>query len=1067
MFEAPVELSLTGSPNFSALTFDAADERVYGFDNTAKKIYKLDLSPTAAVSSASVYSTAATTSNSIDAIAVSNGRVTIVGADGELQTTNSLSGGGSLTTWSVRNSLECTPIRAMKRVSTDESFAVGDNGLALKRTSDGIWRIMGIGTTTDLNEVDSLDGKVLIVGNDGYAYRFDEYLSVRVPLMTANGMTVQQQLPGSDLHGIAIEGTKTYIVGTNSTVLYSPNPLTNAFLTTTQQYGTDFYGVSIPTGQPGSIRRAVVSGSDSKMHRFNGVSGTQQKGVFSERINDVHFADLSTGTLAGDNFFVRQTFDGGETWQVVRAGDSVGYHLILRPNQVWTKPNGFALIGFDGFLSAVTDGEAFFQTDFPGDTVNDLRFAANSAHRGYAAMSDGIVYKIDLTPAGSNSYTVAFAAHTTAAAAETNAIHVFENGNIMAVGPENLVAQWNGSSWTDFSPTATTDAVFNDVFFHDDVVGYVVGDSGRFLRTQNVSFHPSTHAITSMGLQLLPVLDRIVGDHEEVDINAIAFGSRFEGVWGGTYTSSIPAADQQHTAYVRLLTDESDEWSSRFFYDRLGRIVVSQNSRQYDAQEYSYVLYDPLGRVYEAGVKAENSDPDSAFTMIFGAPVGGVIVPSVVDDDRLAAWLEQDAELTRTEVTRSYYDSTWITGLPITFDPNALTQRKRITHVSYEAVYDADDQTFDHATHYDYDIHGNVKTLLQDNRKLSLLDANIADQRFKRIDYSYDLVSGNVHRVDYETGNADQWHQAYLYDADNRITDAYSTQTTPMLDPGTGELAAHNEMEATPYWEKEAFYKYYQHGPLARAEVGNEQVQGVDYVYTLQGWIKGVNSNTLSAERDPGEDGEISSANELVARDAYGYSLHYFGTDYDQVGGGGNAFVADQTGNGMLSSSNDLYNGNIARMVTTITNPDTKKILPLGNAYLYDQLNRLMVNTTFNNLDLATNDWGSGGTTKWLNSFNYDANGNITYQDRSDSTSVLFDEMEYKYHKANGKTVRNRLYHVDDNAGIGLKADDIDDQGTFVTSSVNINKYNNYSYDKVGRLVQDSTEHIDTILWVV
>jgi hypothetical protein len=36
---------------------------------------------------------------------------------------------------------------------------------------------------------------------------------------------------------------------------------------------------------------------------------------------------------------------------------------------------------------------------------------------------------------------------------------------------------------------------------------------------------------------------------------------------------------------------------------------------------------------------------------------------------------------------------------------------------------------YDHATHYDYDIHGNVKTLLQDNRKMATEFASLASQR--------------------------------------------------------------------------------------------------------------------------------------------------------------------------------------------------------------------------------------------------------------------------------------------------------------------------------------------------
>ncbi len=48
-------------------------------------------------------------------------------------------------------------------------------------------------------------------------------------------------------------------------------------------------------------------------------------------------------------------------------------------------------------------------------------------------------------------------------------------------------------------------------------------------------------------------------------------------------------------------------------------------------------------------------------------------------------------------------------------------------------------------THYSYDVHGNVSTLLQDNPTLSSIK-----QRFKRIDYDYDLISGKVNDIQFQ-----------------------------------------------------------------------------------------------------------------------------------------------------------------------------------------------------------------------------------------------------------------------------------------------------------------------------
>ena len=106
------------------------------------------------------------------------------------------------------------------------------------------------------------------------------------------------------------------------------------------------------------------------------------------------------------------------------------------------------------------------------------------------------------------------------------------------------------------------------------------------------------------------------------------------------------------------------------------------------------------------------------------------------------------------------------------------------------------------------------------------VNAQLEPERFKRIDYEYDLVSGKVNSVKYQENNPDQFYHAYEYDADNRLVSVKTSRDKII-------------------WEKDAKYLYYAHGPLARTEIGESQVQGIDYVYTLQGWIKGVNSNVF------------------------------------------------------------------------------------------------------------------------------------------------------------------------------------------------------------------------------
>jgi RHS repeat-associated protein len=261
---------------------------------------------------------------------------------------------------------------------------------------------------------------------------------------------------------------------------------------------------------------------------------------------------------------------------------------------------------------------------------------------------------------------------------------------------------------------------------------------------------------------------------------------------------------------------------------------------------------------------------------------------------------------------------------------------------------------------------------------------------------------------------------------------------------------------------------------LARTELGENQIQGLDYVYTLQGWIKGVNSNTLDTTRDIGHDGNrvTGNPNAYFAKDVFGYTLNYFAGDYTAINGTvsqtANNFESEKTNSDLLVNREDFFNGNISAMVTTITNPTTGEVLPQGMAYSYDQLNRLLSAKAFTNLDAVTNTWQSGSVynNSYFNEFTYDANGNILTQKRHDQSGNAIEDLTYQYARnTGGEIIQNRLYHVNDNVSANIATDDIDDQGVF--TQTNINNSNNYAYDGEGRLIRDDQEEIASIEWTV
>ena len=636
---------------------------------------------------------------------------------------------------------------------------------------------------------------------------------------------------------------------------------------------------------------------------------------------------------------------------------------------------------------------------------------------------------------------------------------------------------------------------FNDLTFIDNVTAVAVGDNGTFYKFTGTGIsldgYPTNGYWTSQPNFFAAGVDPLgVNAYGQVNIYTVDYSSSTNGLFGGEYINA--SFDNAASCYVRKIYDAHARYSVRFYYDKLGRLVVSQNARQYNTEDifgnakkrkYSYTLYDPLGRVIEVGEKTENEIDSSGnqveltFEDIFGTNVSGYYNPSVMDDAKLLAWIQGQGA--RKEVTKSYYDKSVISGLPTTFSPDSLTQRKRITHVTYEAIFDGNDQTYDHATHYDYDIHGNVKTLLQDNFKMATDFTSIADQRFKRMDYVYDLVSGNVHRMSVQNGEIDQWHHAYRYDADNRILSAHTTTETPILDGNNSAQALENELVQNTDWEQDAKYLYYDHGPLSRVEIGNHQIQGMDFTYNLQGWMKGVNATTLDQNIDPGKDGLTDGSNSVngsFAKDVMAYSLHYFYNDYNPIGATGSNPTITSTPAASVENSDvsansfDLFNGNIKAMQTTLTNPITNEILPMANAYIYDQLNRLLESKSF--INLSGNQWENSGAydNRYLNSFEYDAMGNIIHQNRYTADGVQIEDMSYGYKRnSSGELLRNRLYHINEpDILTGLSDSDIDNMpGTYNPQDQNIDTSYNYMYDEEGRLVRDKQEQIEKIIWRV
>ncbi|MGV6862647.1 MAG: RHS repeat-associated core domain-containing protein [Putridiphycobacter sp.] len=481
-----------------------------------------------------------------------------------------------------------------------------------------------------------------------------------------------------------------------------------------------------------------------------------------------------------------------------------------------------------------------------------------------------------------------------------------------------------------------------------------------------------------------------------------------------TNAGSVPDytydTDYRYNSYNQLTNSNTpDGGKVNYWYDQFGRIIASQNAEQLSIGSYAYSLYDKNGRIIEVGQTQQTANPLTE-TIAKGNNV-------------FETWVLQG---TRTEITKTYYDEPISATVSALFHNGEQTNlRLRIATVAYYETEVTDYLTqYTSAIHYAYDVHGNVIENIQDVPMMAPVN-----QDKKSTEYDYDLISGNVKQVTYQRDETDQFIHRYTYDALDRLQSSYSSSNNVDFDQESKQF-------------------YYDHGPLARVEIGEDKVQGLDYTYTINGWLKGVNSSTLTRANDLGLDG-ISTANLNyaglhggVAKDVIGYTLGYYEGDYTPINGS-QTFEATTFSTPLGNAASNLYNGNIRYMTTAIEGFDIQ-----ATAYTYDQLQRFKKMEVYRGVDIVNNTWSTAAyTDDYKTTVTYDENGNIQSLNRNGiGTDLDMDRFSYIYSSSND----NKLYSVTDN---GTDYSGYDDIKTGMGAT-------NYAYDNIGRLTQDLSENI-------
>ncbi len=443
--------------------------------------------------------------------------------------------------------------------------------------------------------------------------------------------------------------------------------------------------------------------------------------------------------------------------------------------------------------------------------------------------------------------------------------------------------------------------------------------------------------------------------------------------------------------------------ATQFWYNANGQLVLSKSARQ-TGSTYSYTKYDRLGRIVEVGELRnvgiqhpsgsnagsywnESNFPDNIATVANKR----FVTYTNYTTPFVSYYGKQQANL-RNRVSHSYSDE----------DGNTATTHDRID------------------CYYSYDPHGNVEWVIQEFPELGQ----------KAVRYEYDLVSGNVNKVYFNENTAEQFIHRYEYDADNRIQEVFTS-----LDDVV--------------WDCDADYRYYLHGPLERMQIGEDRLQGMDYIYTIDGYLKAVNQVELNQSNDPGQDG----INEFL-EDEFAMELGYYDGDFKRT----NSTIGQSIGAPnpfSRSNAKSLYNGNISNWMYNTKEGETGGTNPLAgikiNEYSYDRLNRFKSNEFGRYINGA---WDMGST-DYEETFSYDFNGNIKTATRNaydNGTGSAMDNLVYRYDQ-NG--LDNRLLFVEEgqNGEFNGEGGDLLDQGASYANP-------NYAYDGSGNLTMDKAEKI-------
>jgi photosystem II stability/assembly factor-like uncharacterized protein len=308
-------------------------------------------------------------------------------------------------------------------------------------------------------------------------------ICLSLPLMARAQPPEREPAFRDNFYDVAVQDRDSFIVGYYGTILHSGDRGASWTLQKSQTQEA-LFRVVFPEKNMGWVSGAY----GTILHTRDGGKNWQKQATGTEEhLFGLHFLNSQSGWAVGSRGVILRTEDGGRTW----VSASIGEDIILNDVRFLNPRQGWAVGEFGRIYHSRDGGRTWVKQKSPievspvsGESRNLFRLLFGDVHGGWAFGLDGAILKTRLgerwelaSPGG-------------AVGPMTQRHHLFSaalfDGKKWAVGERGTVIESHGDN-DSWQPAAIKVAPvnLNGIAFGADGLGFVVGNRGFLLRTEN------------------------------------------------------------------------------------------------------------------------------------------------------------------------------------------------------------------------------------------------------------------------------------------------------------------------------------------------------------------------------------------------------------------------------------------------------------------------------------------------------------------------------------------------------------------------------------------------------